>query len=91
MGQFLKALSALASLLPALFAMIRELETSGAPGADKKAAAMAFLHQLLTGASDWVNELKDAAFVQTVENVAGHVIDAAIAAFNLVGIFQKKA
>lgn len=90
MANFLKALSVLGSLLPALLSFMTTLEGSGASGAEKKNAALAFVQALLTGAAGWVKELDD-AMIQTVMGIVGHVIDAAVAAYNAIGLFKHKA
>ncbi len=90
LSKFLQVFTVLGSLIPSLLAFMKSLEDSGAAGKDKKAAALTFLETLLGGASGWVKELSADTIALCVQ-VADHVIDAAVAAYNAIGIFTHKA
>lgn len=85
----LKAVSALASIVPALVAVIKEVEGHAA-GPDKKSAVLAFLDVLLAGVSGFTGELTP-ALKDAIRAVASVVVDGVVTAFNVIGLFKKAA
>jgi hypothetical protein len=90
LGDFLKALSVLAGLLPAITAFIKAMETEGLPGADKKAAVLQFIRSLLGGAGVYVSEIS-ADVIEVVMTFADSLVDSIVAAYNHVKLFFHKA
>ena len=86
----IKAFGVLTSLIPMLTAMIEKLEEKDASGTDKKAAALAFLQSLLSGAGQYTQQLS-ADVVASVMSMAGVVVDAIVAAYNACKLFVHKA
>lgn len=87
LANLFKGIAALAQLLPALVAFIKEMEGQG-DGATKKTAVTTFLASLLDGAAGFVTELTP-ELRAAIMKIAGSVIDAVVAAFNAVGLFKK--
>ena len=78
-------------IIPAIVAMVKDLvkefETPGASGPDKKNAVLAVVKAGL----DALGQMGVKAPATIVLTVADYVIDAVVAGFNLVGVFTKKA
>lgn len=89
LGDILKAMQVLGSILPAVKAFILSLEDHDLPGADKKSAALAFLESLLQGAGAYVGDITEPV-IAVVMAFADPLIDAIVAAFNKVGVFLHK-
>lgn len=89
LSDFIKALSVLAGILPAITSFVKAMETEGLPGADKKAAVLAFIRALLGGAGNYVSEIT-ADVVEVVMQFADPMIDAIVAAYNHVKLFFHK-
>jgi hypothetical protein len=78
----------LLAALPALFAAVKELvlqmEQPSAPGAAKKEAVMNVLQAALSA----INSAGIALPVTTVLGIASAMVDAVVAAYNLLGVFR---
>lgn len=87
LADVVKAIGLVAQVLPALVAMIREVE-GHADGPEKRQAVLAFLDVMLGGIGTVVTDLT-APMQAALRAVAGAAIDGVVAVFNLLGIFRK--
>ena len=90
LGDILKVMQVLGSIIPTLVGFIRSLESHDMPGEDKQTAALAFIESLLRGGAAYCGDLTDGVIGQAM-SFAHVVVDAIVAAFNKVGLFTHKA
>jgi len=72
-------------LMPAIIELVKQFEVPGIEGASKKDAVMGVLKGIIDGLDQTGIQVPGTVIL----TIASFVIDAVVAAFNLIGIFKK--